>query len=192
MSRGVGAFDWTHPVVTSLPLTDLVAAGRPPPGVSEKEKRRCGKLTAHAGTRRLDARRDHMRNEKLSCREWLALGSVGMLASVTVACQGGNFPTTPSTITTGMSPSVSSSSLGSTGTLKLAGNGVTGISDISWGNDRSRGRGNDARRRIAYCRGLTEGHKRYERCQAWLNTLENRSEPGRGDRSRKRGSAREQ
>jgi hypothetical protein len=129
-----------------------------------------------------------MRNEKLSYRGWLALGFVGILASVTIACQGGNFPTTPSTITTGMSPGVSSSSLGSTGTLKLTGNGVTGISDIRRGDDRSKGRGNDARRRIAYCKSLTEGHAHYERCQAWLNKLEKRRGTSRGDRSKKRGN----
>ena len=129
-----------------------------------------------------------MRNEKLSYRGWLALGFVGILASVTIACQGGNFPTTPSTITTGMSPGVSSSSLGSTGTLKLTGNGVTGISDISRGDDPSKKRGNDGRRRIAYCRSLTEGHAHYERCQAWLNKLEKRRGSGRGDPSKKRGN----
>jgi len=50
-----------------------------------------------------------MRIEQMTCRGWLALGCVGVLFSVTIACDGGAFPTAPSTTSViGPGPSGSS------------------------------------------------------------------------------------
>jgi len=88
-----------------------------------------------------------MRIEQRTCRGWLALGCVGVLVSVTIACEGGAFPTAPSTtsvIEPGSSgPSNLSTSAGGSGSFNTATSaGGSGAVNVGRG-DGSRGRGGE-------------------------------------------------
>ena len=76
-----------------------------------------------------------MRIEQRTCRGWLALGCVGVLVSVTIACEGGAFPTAPST-TSVIEP-------GSSGSSNLATSaGGSGAANVGRGDGPS-GRGGE-------------------------------------------------
>ena len=93
-----------------------------------------------------------MRDEQMSYRGSVVLGCVGLLMGITAACSGGS-PASPSTTTGG-----SSQLLGSFGVSS---------SPMRW---LEKSKSTRLRRVRRYCERLPTGHKRYERCQAWLKS----------------------
>ena len=115
-----------------------------------------------------------MRDEQMSYRGSLALGCVGLLMGITVACSGGS-PTSPSGITGG-----SSQLLGSSGGSSSGGSS-SGVSSASIGSgaevlvptevsESPEDRGRSAPRRRRYCESVEPGHEHYQRCQAFLKS----------------------
>ncbi len=90
----------------------------------------------------------------------LVFGVLAGLTAMAASCSGGETPTAPST---------------TTNTMQF----YRGTSDTDITRD------GDVRRRIEYCKKLSPGHDRYDRCQQWLEKIARRG-PGRGDTSKDR------
>jgi len=130
-------------------------------------------------------------------RQHLVCGLFAGLTSLAAACSGGDNPTAPSKTTNTLVPVEFSSTVGSNGTAQLdTGTRSSDITRTDTGqtNDgqgkrrqgNPKNRNGDMRRRIEYCKKLSPGHERYDRCQQWLGKIESRL-PGRGDTSKGRG-----
>ena len=147
-----------------------------------------------------------MRFRPIAARGWPLLGCVGVLIGITSACggEGSAYPGAPSQTLAVQSTVPSVTALATAGsafsasavTNSAAGGrdsgGSTGLGERDAGSnasggrgDSSRGRAQDEKRRRQYCRGLEEGHKQYERCQAWLSR-NGGSDRQRGDFQRRR------
>ena len=112
----------------------------------------------------------------------LVFGVLAGLTAMAAACSGGDNPTAPSKTTDTMQFHRDTSNTDIT--QKDRGQLNDGQGKRGPGNPKKRD--GDMRRRIEYCKKLSPGHERYDRCQQWLEKIENRL-PGRGDTSKGRG-----
>ncbi len=112
----------------------------------------------------------------------LVFGVLVGLTAMAASCSGGETPTAPSTTTNTVQfyRGTSDTDITRDGKRKVDdGKGQGGRA----GQTKPDG---DVRRRIEYCKKLSPGHDRYDRCQQWLEKIARRG-PGRGDTSKDRG-----
>ena len=113
----------------------------------------------------------------------LVFGVLAGLTAMVAACSGGDNPTAPSK-TTDTTMQFHRGTNNTDITQRDRGQLNDGQGKRGPGNPKKRD--GDMRRRIEYCKKLSPGHERYDRCQQWLGKIESRL-PGRGDTSKGRG-----
>jgi hypothetical protein len=123
-----------------------------------------------------------MRDQGVNGPGWLALGCMGFLVGIAVAC-GGETPLSPSTVTEVGSPLETSSNFQS---LEVGSSTLVNAREHDGGNGKGGGRTREKERRLQYCKGLQQGHENYERCQTWLKSGRGNGSKGRaGEKERK-------
>ena len=119
-----------------------------------------------------------MKEQGFNGQARLALGCMGVLVGIAVAC-GGESPVSPSTVTEVGSPLESSSNFQS---LEVGSSTLVNARENDGGNGKGGGRAGEVgekERRLQYCKSLQQGDENYERCQTWM-----KSERGDGSRER--------
>ena len=114
----------------------------------------------------------------------LVFGVLAGLASITVACSGGDTPTAPSKTTDTMQFHRGSTDI----EVSRGGAGKTAGPKDKRGHAGQKHSDGDRRRKFEYCKSLATGDKNYDRCQLWLEQIA-RKGPGDGNASKERRGA---
>ena len=126
-----------------------------------------------------------MKEQGFNGQARLALGCMGVLVGIAVAC-GGESPVSPSTVTEVGSPLESSSNFQS---LEVGSSTLVNARENDGGNGKGGGRTGEAgenERRLQYCKSLQQGDENYERCQTWLNSRRGDDSRGRAGEKKRR------